>query len=139
MVVFVGDHGYHLGEHSLWAKTSNFELDARVPLYLATPGRLSGAVRTNALVELIDLFPTLVELCGLPKPGGLEGVSLAGSLRDPGTVVKPGAFSHMEQGMMAIRKVQHPQQRHLAVACSTLSAHRSIEAAAAKLRFALGI
>jgi iduronate 2-sulfatase len=95
VVVFVGDHGYHLGEHSLWAKTSNFELDARVPLFLAAPGRSSGAVavRTNALVELIDLFPTLVELCGLPNPGGLEGVSLVSLLRDPGAVVKAGAFS----------------------------------------------
>jgi iduronate 2-sulfatase len=93
VVVFVGDHGYHLGEHSLWAKTSNFELDARVPMFLAAPGRSSGSVRTDALVELVDLFPTLVELCGLPDPGELEGVSLAGLLRDPGTAVKPAAFS----------------------------------------------
>jgi iduronate 2-sulfatase len=95
VIVFAGDHGYHLGEHGLWAKTSTFELDARVPLTIAAPGVTTAAAgkRSESPVELLDLFPTLVDLCGLPKPDGLEGTSLAPVLRDPSTRVKPAAFT----------------------------------------------
>jgi iduronate 2-sulfatase len=92
LIVFAADHGYHLGEHDLWAKTSNFELDARVPLLIALPEAAAGA-HAAGLVELVDLFPTLVELCGLPRPDGLDGTSLTGLLRDPSARVKPAAFS----------------------------------------------
>ena len=54
IVVFTSDHGYHLGEHTQWAKTSNFEYDARVPLFLATPKSANAGQRTNSLVELLD-------------------------------------------------------------------------------------
>lgn len=93
IVVFIGDHGYHLGEHGLWAKTSNFELDARVPLLIAAPGVAQAGTRTNALAESLDLFPTLIELSGLPNPGGLAGVSLVPVLKDPKKSVQPGAFT----------------------------------------------
>jgi iduronate 2-sulfatase len=93
IVVFAADHGYHLGEHSLWAKTSNFELDARVPLMIAAPGVSQSGKQTQSLAELVDLFPTLVELCGLPKAEGLEGASLAPILRDPSAAVKTAAFT----------------------------------------------
>jgi iduronate 2-sulfatase len=93
VVVFVADHGYHIGEHTQWGKTSNFELDARVPFFIGTPdGRNSGR-RTSSFAELVDLFPTLVELCGLPKPSGLEGMSLVPVLRDPAQSVKRAAFT----------------------------------------------
>ena len=93
IVVFWGDHGYHLGEHGLWAKTSNFELDARVPLIVAPPApRHPGAV-SDSLVEMIDLFPTLVALAGLPAAPGLEGASLVPLLDDPAASVKPAAFT----------------------------------------------
>jgi len=76
IVVFVSDHGFHLGEHGLWAKTSNFELDAHVPLLIADPRLGHGGRKTRGIVELVDIFPTLVDACGLPAPPGLEGTSL---------------------------------------------------------------
>ncbi|MBM3843455.1 MAG: iduronate sulfatase, partial [Verrucomicrobia bacterium] len=93
VVVFAGDHGFHLGEHGLWGKTSNFELDARVPLLIALPGSGSRGVATRAFAELVDLFPTLNAACGLPAVPGLDGLSLLPVLRDPAAAVKPAAFS----------------------------------------------
>lgn len=93
IIVFWSDHGYHLGEQTLWAKTSNFELDARVPLLIAVPKPSAAGVQTNALVELLDLYPTLVELCGLPLPRGLDGMSLVPVLKDPNARVKAAAMT----------------------------------------------
>jgi iduronate 2-sulfatase len=93
IVVFISDHGYHIGEHSLWGKTSNFELDARVPMLIHAPRVNRTEQRTSSLAELIDLFPTLVELCDLPSPEGLDGTSLVPVLRNPSVSVKQGAFS----------------------------------------------
>lgn len=93
VVVFVADHGYHTGEHSLWGKTSNFELDARVPLIIAPPEAKNAGARTESLAELTDLFPTLTELCGLPQPDGLDGVSLAPVLADPSKAMRAAALT----------------------------------------------
>lgn len=93
VIVFTSDHGYHLGEHGLWAKTSCFELDARVPLIIAAPKMKQAGVRTSSLVELLDLFPTLSDLCGLPASSGLEGVSLRPVLENANVELKKGVFT----------------------------------------------
>jgi iduronate 2-sulfatase len=93
LIVFWSDHGYHLGEHTLWAKTSNFELDTRVPLLISVPGIKAPGAAAAAPVELLDLFPTLVETCGLPAVAGVEGKSLVPMLEKPAVAVKDAAIS----------------------------------------------
>jgi len=94
IVVFVSDHGYHIGEHGLWGKTSCFELDARVPLIISTPGTDTAGIRTTSLVELVDLYPTLAALCGITPSAALDGISLVPLLaRDPAGALKSAAFT----------------------------------------------
>ena len=93
IVVFWSDHGFHLGEHDLWGKTTNYELDTRVPLIVAAPGASRAGTRAAGLVELIDLYPTLTELAGLPAASGVEGRSLVPLLRDPRQPGKDVAIS----------------------------------------------
>ena len=76
VIVLWSDHGFHLGQHGLWCKTSCFELDDRVPLIVAPPRYPNAGDRTDAIVELLDIYPTLAELCGLTPPQFLQGRSL---------------------------------------------------------------
>ncbi len=93
IVILWGDHGFHLGEHGIWGKQSNFELDTRSPMMLAVPNQKNRGMKTDALVEFVDIYPTLVDLCGLPLPEGLEGVSMSPLLDDHNRPWKKAAFS----------------------------------------------
>jgi iduronate 2-sulfatase len=92
IIVLWSDHGFHLGEKGLWAKTSNFELDARVPLIISTP-QYNQSQRTHSLVELLDIYPTLADLCNLQSPPDLAGRSLVSILRNPRSTVKDVALT----------------------------------------------
>lgn len=93
IVALYGDHGYHLGEQGLWGKTTNFELDTRVPLIVRAPGMKAAGEQTSSIVELVDLYPTLAHLAGLPVQPSLEGVSFAEMLDNPKAITKSVALS----------------------------------------------
>ena len=94
LVVFWGDHGYHLGEKGKWSKhNSLFEIGTRVPLMISVPGSAANGRVCERVVESLDLYPTLADLCGLRAPGGLEGVSLKPLLRDPAAPWDRPAYS----------------------------------------------
>ena len=107
IIVFTSDHGFHIGEHSLWGKTSNFELDARVPLIIASPSHKNGhGKRTASLAELVDLYPTLAGLAGIGDdlPENLEGASLLPVVVEPTASVKDAAFTQHQQPFYGSRQ-----------------------------------
>ncbi len=100
IIVLWGDHGWNLGEHTLWCKHSCFETSVRAPLFFAAPEG-SGVVAdraTRSLAEFIDIYPTLCELAGLPQPKHLQGTSLLPILENPEATVKGAAISRYQSG-----------------------------------------
>ncbi|MFN9721173.1 MAG: sulfatase, partial [Planctomycetota bacterium] len=95
IVVLWGDHGFHLGDHGLWTKHTNFEQSNRIPLIIVAPGVTSAGASTRQLAESVDVFPTLCELCHLPAPNvrqPLDGISLVPSLKDPAKRLRDHAY-----------------------------------------------
>jgi len=93
VIVLWGDHGWQLGEHGLWHKHTNFEVSARAPLLISMPGQKAAGRKSASLAEFIDIYPTLADVCGLPKPKDIEGVSLRAVLNDAEAKVRPVAIS----------------------------------------------
>ena len=94
IVCLWGDHGWHLGDHGLWCKHSNFENATRAPLIVCAPGAKAPGRKSQSLVEFVDIYPTLADLAGLPVPEALEGTSRAPLLDDP---ARPGAEAALSQ------------------------------------------
>lgn len=93
IVVLWSDHGWKLGEHRGWGKMSNYEVDTRVPFLMAGPGINAAGHQTDSLVELLDIYPTLCELTGVPVPDFVDGKSLVPVLKDPTKSVHKAVYS----------------------------------------------
>ncbi|WP_395736389.1 sulfatase [Prosthecobacter sp.] len=118
VVVLWSDHGWKLGEHGGWCKQTNYEIDTRSPLMIRAPGAKANGSKCAALVEFVDVYPTLCELAGLPVPSQLEGRSLLPLLTNSATKVKDAAISQFER--------THEGRRHMGYAIRT-ETHRYIE------------
>jgi len=98
VIVLWGDHGWKLGEHGEWCKHSNVENDTNAPLLFSAPGMKAAGQSSKALVEFVDIYPTLAEVAGLPLPRHLEGSSFKPLLDDPKRPWKSAAFSQYPRG-----------------------------------------
>ena len=112
IVVLWSDHGWMLGEHGQWEKRVLFEESARVPLIIRAPGLAGNGTPSPRLVELVDLYPTLAELCGLDRPEMLEGESLVPLLQNPHASWKDTAYSQVGRKDVIGRSVRTPRWRY---------------------------
>jgi uncharacterized sulfatase len=98
IVVFLSDHGYHLGDHGQWMKQTLFERSARAPLIMAGPGVAAKARASSRVIEFLDLYPTLADLAGVAAPPGLHGRSLTPLLRNPEAAWDHPALTQVRRG-----------------------------------------
>ena len=97
IIIFLGDHGYHLGERGWWNKNTLFDRSCRAPLIIAAPGAKAGQTFC-APVEFVDVYPTVADYCGLKAPHALAGKSLRPVLEDPTRAHKDAAFTLVTRG-----------------------------------------
>jgi len=112
IIVLVSDHGYHLGQHGWWNKNTLFELTARSPMIVYTPRMKAPGKSCSRLVEFVDIYPTLAELCGLQPPTDLEGRSFAPLLDDPQQPWKEAAYTQLDRGAIEGRTVRTQRWRY---------------------------
>ncbi len=93
IIIVWSDHGWHLGDMGVWGKATNYEVGTRVPMIIWTPNMKQRGARTEALVELVDIYPTICELAGVDSPDHLEGLSFAPLLDEPEQTWKDAVFS----------------------------------------------
>jgi iduronate 2-sulfatase len=111
IILFWGDHGWHLGDHGMWCKHSNYEQAARIPLIVCAPGVAKAGVKTGSLAETVDIYPSLCELANLPPPKGLDGTSFVATLKDPATKTKEATFHVYPRGKVLGRAVRSERYR----------------------------
>ncbi len=97
IVVLWGDHGWKLGEHNSWCKQSNYNIDVRVPLMVRVPNHPTAGGRTESLVELVDLYPSLCDVADIPIPADMEGTSFKPLLAEPNKKWKSAVFSQFHR------------------------------------------
>ena len=112
VIVLVGDHGYHLGEHGTWGKNTLFEVSARSPLIISVPGQTHTNTNNGALVELVDIYPTLCDTCQVPIPSELEGISLLPVIEQPTLPWKTAAFSELNKGNFIGKSIRTAHYRY---------------------------
>ena len=98
VVILWGDHGWKLGDYGAWCKHTNMELDTHVPMILSVPGQKTAGQATSALVEYVDIYPTLAAACGLAVPAQCEGLSMMPLVENPRRKWKAAAFSQYPRG-----------------------------------------
>jgi len=113
VVMLMSDHGYHLGERQWWNKTTLYEYSSRTPLVVRVPGRKGMGRPSDRLVEFVDVYPTLVELCGLEPPPHLEGQSFAALLDSPTAEGKKAAFTQLQRSEFMGRAVRTERWRYV--------------------------
>jgi iduronate 2-sulfatase len=115
IILLWGDHGWHLGDHGWWCKHTNYEQATRIPLIVCAPGVTRPRTRArNALVETVDIYPTLAELARLPEPHvpqNIEGKSFVSVLRDPGKAIKDHVLHVYPRGERIGRAVRDTRYR----------------------------
>ena len=112
IVVLTSDHGYQLGEHFMWGKVTLFEVCDRVPLIVRVPGLTTPGSRSDGLVELVDLYPTLAQLCQVTAPSDLQGVSLVSRLEDASVPGKEVAYTVVYRGDQLGKAVRTERWRY---------------------------
>lgn len=112
VIILTSDHGYQLGEHFLWGKVTLFEVCNRVPLVIRAPGVTQPGSASEGLVEMVDYFPTLAELCDITAPGELQGRSLVPMLKDPAAPGKESTYTVVARGKALGRAVRTLRWRY---------------------------
>jgi uncharacterized sulfatase len=110
IVIFIGDNGYHHNERNWWNKDTLFERSCRIPMVIAAPGGKAGR-SCGSLVELVDLYPTVADYCGVKAPDGLAGQSLRPQLEDPTHAAKKAAFTLVTRGLKYGQSVRTERYR----------------------------
>ncbi|MFC1762950.1 sulfatase [Planctomycetota bacterium] len=112
IVILMADHGYHLGDHFMWGKVTLFEICNRVPMVVRVPGKTKSGSSSQGLIELVDLYPSLAELCKVPAPDNLQGRSFVPMLTDPTTAGKKTVYTVVRRGSKLGKAIRTQRWRY---------------------------